>query len=56
MKNFTNLFGIKIEHKPFFQTCLNTWRIARFENGEIQAVYENKGFKTFEECLIECNN
>ena len=54
MKAFTNVFGTKIEHKPFFQTCLNTWRIARFENGELERVYETKGFKTYEECLKEC--
>lgn len=56
MKGFTNVFGTKIENKPFFQTCLNTWRIARFENGELERVYEIKGFKTYEECLKECTN
>ena len=54
MESFTNVFGIKIEKKPFFQTCLNIWRVARFENGELERVYENKGFKTYEECLKEC--
>lgn len=54
MKSFTNLFGTKIEKRPFFQECLNTWRVSRFENGELFTVYENKGFSTKEECLIEC--
>ena len=54
MKTFKNIFGTKIEHKPFFQTCLNTWRVARFEDGELETVYEGKAFKTHEECLKEC--
>jgi len=56
MKTFKNIFGTKIEHKPFFQTCLNTWRVARFEDGELETVYEGKAFKTYEECLKECIN
>tara|TARA_R110000744_G_scaffold22181_3_gene57112 strand:+ start:596 stop:766 length:171 start_codon:yes stop_codon:yes gene_type:complete len=56
MKNFTNLFGIKVQLKPFFQSSLNTWRIARFENEELQSVNEKRRFNTFKECLIECNN
>jgi len=54
MKAFTNVFGVEIQHKPFFQTCLNTWRVARFENGQLDRVYETKGFKTYHECLKEC--
>lgn len=54
MTTFTNIFGTKIDYKPFFQSCLNTWRVARFENGELESVYENKGFKTEKECLKEC--
>lgn len=54
MKAFTNTFGIKIEYRPFFQECLNTWRVARFENGELFSVNESKGFKTEKECLKEC--
>jgi hypothetical protein len=55
MKLFKNVFGVKIENKPFFQTCLNTWRIARYENGKLERVYENKKFKTYTDCLRECN-
>jgi hypothetical protein len=55
MKTFTNIFGVKIEHKPFFQNCLKIWRVARYENGELETVYENKGFETYKECLKECN-
>ena len=54
MKAFTNVFGTKIEHKPFYQTVLKTWRVARFENGELEQVYEGVGFKTKEKCLQDC--
>jgi len=54
MKAFANWNGIEIEHRPFFQSCLNTWRVARYENGEFQTSYENIGFETYEECLKEC--
>ena len=35
MKTYTNIFGTKISHKPFYQTSLNTWRIARYENDKL---------------------
>ena len=54
MKTFTNVFGTKIENKPFFQTCLNTWRVARFENNELFQVFESKGYKSYDECLKAC--
>ena len=56
MKSFKNVFGQVIEYKPFFQNSLNVWRVARFEDNEIDVVFENKGFKNYEECLKECNN
>jgi hypothetical protein len=55
MRAFTNLFGVKIEHKPFFQSCLKIWRVARYENGELERVYEINGFESYEECLKSIN-
>jgi hypothetical protein len=55
MKPFTNIFGTKIENKPFFHSACNVWRVARYEDGEIDISYENLGFKTYEDCLRECN-
>lgn len=54
MQAFTNIFGTKIENKPFYQTCIKTWRVARYEDGELDMVYENKQFETYESCLEEC--
>lgn len=54
MKSFKNVFGQVIEYKPFFQNSLNVWRVARFEDNEIDVVFENKGFKNYQECLKEC--
>tara|TARA_R110002110_G_scaffold19187_5_gene80021 strand:- start:218 stop:730 length:513 start_codon:yes stop_codon:yes gene_type:complete len=54
MKAFTNWNGIQIEHRPFFQSCLKLWRVARYENGEFYTSYENIGFETYEDCLKEC--
>lgn len=53
---FTNIFGTKIEHKPFLQTCLNIWRIARYEDDKLYIVYENKGFQSEEECQKAISN
>lgn len=50
MKNFTNVFGTVISHKPFFHTAANVWRVARFEDDVLDIVFENKGFKTKEAC------
>ncbi len=50
MTTFINIFGTKIEYKPFFQTCLNIWRIARYENDKLDIVYENKAFQSKKEC------
>ena len=42
MKTYTNIFGTKISHKPFYQTSLNTWRIARYENDKLDMVLEKQ--------------
>lgn len=55
MKAFTNIFGTRIEHKPFFQTSCNLWRVARFENNELDMVKESLGYESYDDCLIECN-
>jgi len=55
MKAFKNIFGTQIENKPFYHTACNVWRVARFENNELDTVNENVGYKSYEECLIECN-
>jgi hypothetical protein len=55
MTAFTNLFGVKIEYKPFFQSCLSIWRVARYEHGELEQVCEIKGFDSYEECLKSIN-
>ena len=47
---FKNIFGTKIEYKPFLQTSLNVWRIARYEDEKLDIVYENKAFQSKEEC------
>jgi len=54
MTSFTNVFEVEIENKPFYQESVGTWRVARYENGELERVYENKGFETEAECLAEC--
>jgi len=54
MEAFTNVFGTKIEHRPFFQTCLGVWRVARYENNELFEVYEQREFKTKKQCLRAC--
>lgn len=52
MKTYTNIFGTKISHKPFYQTSLNTWRIARYENDKLDMVLEDdKSFSTKKECM-----
>ena len=48
---FTNSIGVKVEYKPFYQTCLKLWRIARYENGQLETVLEHKEFLTKESCL-----
>lgn len=55
MKPFVNIFGLKIEHKPFFHTALKVWRVARYENNELDVVYEQRAFKNYEKCLKACN-
>lgn len=51
MKNLTNLFGTEITYKPFFQNALNVWRVARFENNDLDTVIESAGqFKTKSDC------
>ena len=55
MKSFTNLFGTKVDYKPFLQTSLNVYRVARFENNELDIVFENKSFKSLKKCKIACN-
>ena len=55
MKAFTNIFGTRIEHKPFFHTACSLWRIARFEGNELHSVKETVGYKTYGECLNQCN-
>ena len=55
MKSFTNLFGTKVDYRPFLQTSLNVYRVARFENNELDIVFENKSFKSLEKCKIACN-
>jgi hypothetical protein len=55
MKAFKNIFGTQIENKPFYHTACKVWRVARFENNELDTVNENVGYKSYEECLIECN-
>jgi len=54
MKTFTNIFGKKIENKPFFHTACKVWRVARYENNELDFIYENESFKTEKECLKSC--
>tara|TARA_R100001463_G_scaffold42546_8_gene89103 strand:+ start:169 stop:501 length:333 start_codon:yes stop_codon:yes gene_type:complete len=51
MNTYTNIFGTKISHKPFYQASLNTWRIARYENDKLDRVFEDKSFLTKEECM-----
>jgi hypothetical protein len=55
MKAFTNIFGTRIENKPFFHTACDVWRVARFEDNELDMVNERTGYKTYEECLTACN-
>lgn len=50
MRNFTNVFGTEVAYKPFYQTVLNVWRVARFEDGELDVVFENKGFESEKSC------
>jgi hypothetical protein len=56
MKAFTNIYGTLIEHRPLLQSCLNVWRVARFEDGELDFVYENKAFKSSKECQTYIDN
>ena len=51
MQNFTNIFGTKVTHKPFYQSSLGTWRVARYEDGELDIVFENKYFLTEKDCI-----
>lgn len=51
MQNFTNIFGTKVTHKPFYQSSLDTWRVARYEDGELDIVFENKYFLTEKDCI-----
>ena len=51
MRTFTNIFGTKITNKPFYQSSLDTWRIARYENGKLDMVFENKYFLTKKDCI-----
>jgi hypothetical protein len=55
MKSFTNIFETKIENKPFFHNACSVWRLARYENNELDIVFENRAFDTYEDCLKECN-
>lgn len=51
MRNFTNVFGTEIAYKPFFQDALSVWRVARFENNNLDVVLESEGqFKTEKDC------
>jgi len=46
MKTFTNIFGKKkLKNKPFFHTACKVWRVARYENNELDFIYENESFK-----------
>ena len=56
MKSFTNIFETKIQNKPFFHNACSVWRKARYENNELDIVFENRAFDTYEDCLKECNN
>ena len=55
MKTYTNAFGNLVAFKPFYHTACKVWRVARFENNELESVYESKSFETESECIDECN-
>ena len=50
-----NIFGQKIQYKPFYQTCLKVWRKALFVDGELDIVFESKQFSNRSECQKECD-
>ncbi len=54
MELYLNCIGDKIEFKPFYHTCLKNWKVSRYENGQLDIVYENKDFDTYEDCVKEC--
>ena len=56
MTSFTNWSGNQITYKPFFQNSLNVWRIARYEDGELDMVYEQISFDNEDDCMLACMN
>ena len=54
MRTFKNIFGVDISIKPFFHTACDVWRVSRYENNELETVYENEGFERYIDCVIAC--
>ena len=51
---FTNIFGERISFTPFFHNACNVWRVSRNVNNELDEVFENKAFNSFESCESAC--
>ena len=54
MTTFKNIFGTEITIKPFFHNPSETYMVARYENGELNNVYENQGHERYIDCVIAC--
>ncbi len=49
---FTNWNNKQISFLPFYHTACKVFRVARYEQGELDVVYENKGYNNLRDC--EC--
>ena len=56
MKTYKNWNDEAIGFAPFFQDCLGVYRIARYQDGEIDTVIEYLAFKTLSDCEAACLN
>lgn len=54
MKSFTNIFGIKIEYKPFYNNAEGVWYTARYEDNELDMVLELREFDNKFDCAQDC--
>lgn len=55
MKSIINIFGTKIEYKPFYNNAERVWYSARFEDGELDMVFDLREFETKFECELDCH-
>ena len=54
MTTYKNWNNQEISFTPFYQSSLKLFRVARRVNGELDEVYEGKGYKTRKACLVAC--